>query len=95
MDCYIYYRCASRHQLQVAEQAGELQQRLSHQTGVAVELKRRPETENDMQTWMEVYRKIPEDFAVQMEAALQQTSLRSLIDGQRHVEYFMDVTSCA
>ena len=95
MDCYIYYRAASRHQQQVATLAGELLLQLAQKTGAVTELKRRPETENDMQTWMEVYRNIPADFETQMEAAFQQTAMVSLIDGKRHLEYFMDVAPCA
>lgn len=94
MDCYIYYRCAGRHQQQVAEQAGKLQQ-LWQRADVLSELKRRPEAENGMHTWMEVYRAVPEDFEVQMDVFIQQTTLAALIDGKRHIEYFMDISSCA
>ncbi|MES2072395.1 MAG: DUF4936 family protein [Pseudomonadota bacterium] len=95
MDCYIYYRSATAHSRQVSEQAGKLQLLLSQLNGVATELKRRPQSEDDIYTWMEVYRGIPADFAAQMEAALQQTALPSLIQGKRHAEYFMDVAPCA
>ncbi|GGD01853.1 DUF4936 family protein [Undibacterium terreum] len=94
MDCYIYYRSAVSHQQQVAEQAGKLQL-LLQKAADAAELKRRPEAEKEMHTWMEIYKNIPLDFAAQMEAALPLTMLPSLIDGPRHIEYFMDVPPCA
>ncbi|MFZ6649682.1 DUF4936 family protein [Undibacterium sp. TJN25] len=96
MDCYIYYRAEAQHQQQVGQQAGKLLQ-LFEQAGVATELKRRPEAENGMHTWMEVYKGVPQDFEAQMRAALQHTQLLAVIadGGKRHIEYFMDITPCA
>ncbi|WP_394777865.1 DUF4936 family protein [Undibacterium sp.] len=97
MDCYIYYRAEAQHQQQVIELAGKLLQLLAQQTGVATELKRRPEAENGLHTWMEVYKNVPQDFDALMKAALQHSALTSLIaDGStRHSEYFLDIPPCA
>ena len=62
MDCYVYYRAEAQHQQQVIELAGKLLQLLAKQTGAATELKRRPEAENGLHTWMEVYNNVPQGF---------------------------------
>ena len=44
---------------------------------------------------METYRGIPQAFDVVLCAAENQTALMSLIQGERHAEYFEDAISCA
>jgi hypothetical protein len=94
MDCYIYYRVPVALQSEALEQAGLLQAGLA-KAGLAGELKRRPQASNDLHTWMEVYKDIPPNFDTMLQQALQQTSLPSLIQGDRHFEYFVDAMTCA
>jgi len=95
MDLYIYYRvdCALAQVLR--ERVSQMQSTLSQRCGVVAALKRRPEAQDGRHTWMETYHNIPEDFDAILSQAVLQSELASLIDGERHREYFLDVTSCA
>ncbi|RJG00905.1 DUF4936 family protein [Noviherbaspirillum sedimenti] len=95
MDLYIYYRVDCAHAQALRERVTAMQSALSQRCGVATTLKRRPEAKDGHLTWMETYHHIPEDFDAILAQAVSQAELASLIDGERHREYFMDVTSCA
>jgi len=99
MDCYIYYRVDVLHQQHVITQALAMQAQITARTGLVSAVKRRPSAANGLHTWMEVYRDIPDDlvqdFELQLQAALAQTDLSKLIQGERHCEYFVDAATCA
>ncbi|QDZ27649.1 DUF4936 family protein [Noviherbaspirillum sp. UKPF54] len=95
MDLYIYYRVRSEHAETLRAQAAAMQQCLSREYGIVTGLKRRPEERDGRQTWMEIYQSVPNGFAAILERAIAQAGLASLIDGQRHTEYFLDVPTCA
>ncbi|MFZ6845076.1 DUF4936 family protein [Undibacterium sp. RuTC16W] len=94
MDCYIYYKVAVEFQDQVLGQVRGMQAALHAQTGVIGGLQRRPEISNGLHTWMEIYRHVPGNFIASLTVAVQQTRLLSLIDGERHPEFFMEVIPC-
>ena len=91
MDLYIYYKvrdadAASLHAAVRAMQAGLL---ASQQ--VPGQLKRRPDSKEGVQTWMEIYPAVPAAFTAALDAAVQQAGLAALIEGSRHTEVFTDV----
>jgi hypothetical protein len=44
---------------------------------------------------MEIYGHIPEDFPAALESAVHDAALLALIEGGRHVEFFIDIPPCA
>ncbi len=95
MDLYIYYRVRNENGEALRTRAQAMQQRLSRQYGIVTGLKRRPVEKQGLQTWMEIYQAVPADFEAQLEHAVAQAGLADLIDGTRHTEHFLDVSSCA
>lgn len=95
MELYVYYRVASADALQLKTRALEMQAKLIDQYGIQAALKRRPQEEAGMHTWMEVYLSVPEEFEPVLEQAVHDADLPALIHGARHVEYFVDSASCA
>ncbi len=95
IDLYIYYhvREANAAQLQVRVQA--MQARLGALHAVSTQLKRRPEAQGGVQTWMEIYAATADDFAANLTAAALSAGLSTLIEGERHTEAFMDLQPCA
>jgi hypothetical protein len=95
MDLYIYYRVRSSDADALHVRAAAMQTALADKYGIVGALKRRPEEKEGRQTWMEVYEGVPEDFEASLKQAVTDADLPALIDGARHTEYFMDVSSCA
>lgn len=94
IDLYVYYQvreadAASLHGLVAAMQAS-----LASACGAPPQLKRRPQLKDGLQTWMEVYPAVPDDFAAVLDAAVQQSGLPPLTAGPRHTEVFTDLHSC-
>jgi DNA-binding XRE family transcriptional regulator len=95
MDLYVYYRAASAQAEALRERVTAMQAELARRCGVAAALKRRPEAKDGRHTWMETYLNIPDGFDAILSQAVTQSELASLIDGERHTEYFLDITTCA
>lgn len=97
MDCYVYYKTAQEHELQILQQVKIMQEDLNTRLNIDLHanLQRRPEAENGIVTWMETYRDIPEAFEIALADVMNQTEIMSLIQGLRHAEYFENVNSCA
>ncbi|MGS0740550.1 DUF4936 family protein [Glaciimonas sp. GG7] len=89
MDLYIYYRVAADDAEQFTEAATAMQAVLSREHQIATALKRRPEIKEGCHTWMEVYLEVPESFAQSVEHAVVDSGVASMINGQRHAEWFM------
>lgn len=94
-DLYIYYRVAAASAQQFEIAAAAMQAGLSQEHRIAGALKRRPEIENDRHTWMEVYASVPPDFVQAVEQAVTQHGLARFTDGSRHIEFFVNISSCA
>jgi len=94
-DLYIYYqvRVSDAPELQLMVVA--MQARLAKLHGVGVQLKRRPQTSEDLQTWMEVYTGTADDFPAALADAVGQAGLPARIAGARHTEVFTDLLTCA
>ena len=95
MDCYVYFKAAVADEQRVILQASAVLQNVRAACGVDGTLQRRPEAVQEMHTWMEVYRQVPANFSVLLYNACAATALQTLIAGERHEEFFMDVNVCA
>lgn len=95
MDLYVYYRVDCVRAQELRERVTAMQAELAQRCGVSAALKRRPEAKDGRHTWMETYLNIPDGFDAILSQAVMQSSLASLIDGERHTEYFLDITTCA
>jgi hypothetical protein len=95
MELYVYYRVASADATTLRTQVLAMQAQLTNQYGVQAALKRRPQEEAGMHTWMEVYLSVPEGFEPVLKQAVHDADLPALIHGARHVEHFVDSASCA
>lgn len=95
MDCYIYFKTMSSQETEVISEEQLLQTHMQQQTGIAHDLQRRPSAQDGLHTWMEVHRQVSPDFEQQLARAYAQTRLSELLQGERHMEYFMDVRLCA
>lgn len=94
MDLYIYYQVRTTNAESFRAKALAMQHNLARYWKIATALKRRPEEKDGMQTWMEVYLDVAEDFEVQLNQAVEANELLSWIDGKRHTEQFLDVSLC-
>jgi hypothetical protein len=94
-DLYIYYRVPDEHAAQLAPRVLAMQAGLADAHGVAGQLKRRPDSSNGQQTWMEIYPATGTGFDAALAAAVQQAALSELIAGDRHTEIFTDLSTCA
>jgi hypothetical protein len=47
-----------------------------------------------LDTWMEIYLSVTEEFTTLLETTIATTELSGLIVGERHTEYFLDSLSC-
>jgi hypothetical protein len=95
MDLYIYYRAACAHEHEVRKRVTGMQKALAVQYGVTGALKRRPEPKDGRHTWMEVYAAAPDGFESVLASAVCHAGLAALIEGERHIEFFMDIHPCA
>ncbi|HEY4073780.1 MAG TPA: DUF4936 family protein [Herbaspirillum sp.] len=102
MDLYIYYRVPRALAQQLQAQVNTMQANLRRDHGVAVALKKRPpqtgktgtDAAEPLDTWMEVYLAVPDDFENTLQQAFDAAAYAGLIDGTRHIEYFLDCTPC-
>ena len=95
MDCYVYYKSAREHELEIVQQVQLLQKYVKELINIDLHLQRRPGADKGVITWMETYRDIPPVFDAVLCSAKNQTALMSLIQGERHAEYFEDAVLCA
>ncbi len=95
MDLYIYYKVKDSDVASLLAALVPMQAALAQHHGVAYQLKRRPETKEGLQTWMEVYSSVPETFAAALHDAVAQAGVDQHTTGLRHTEVFMDVVQCA
>lgn len=94
-DLYIYYQVREEHAQTLEARVRAMQAKLAAASGVAPQLKRRPEAQDGMQTWMEIYPVVGEGFTDLLAAAADEAGLLALTAGARHLEVFMDLPPCA
>ena len=95
MDLFIYYRVREADTAQLQARIVAMQAALAKQWKLQGQLKRRPEVQDGMQTWMEVYVQVPADFEPALRQAVLACGATGLIVGQRHSETFSDLAPCA
>lgn len=95
MDLYVYYRVQVADAAVFLTKITEMQDNLSREYGIRTALKRRPEEQDGLHTWMEVYLEVAEGFEATLEQTVASSQLPSMIAGKRHVEHFLDLTLCA
>ena len=93
-DLFIYYRVPDGHAAQLAPRVQAMQASLAASLGVAGQLKRRPESTDGQQTWMEIYPATGPGFDAALAAAVHDAALSELIAGKRHTEVFTDISTC-
>ncbi|MES2264952.1 MAG: DUF4936 family protein [Pseudomonadota bacterium] len=93
-DLYIYYQVRQADAAALQGAVTSMQAALVSGFGISPQLKRRPQPQDGLQTWMEVYPAAPEGFEAALAAAVLHAGLSSLIAGPRHTEVFMDVSPC-
>ncbi len=104
MDLYVYYRAQPDDALAIRTGVDDLQQQLRRACSVRCGLKLRPppfeagqqgKTREEQDTWMEIYLAVPVGFEETLAAAVAASPLQQLIDGDRHIEHFLDCLPCA
>jgi hypothetical protein len=95
MDLYVYYRVRDEDAERLLAPVRALQAQLAAAHGVAPQLKRRPESRDGLQTWMEVYPAAPDGFTDTLAAAVAASGLEARFAGPRHTEVFLDLPPCA
>ncbi len=95
MDLYVYYRVRIADAARLQPRVHAMQRELAQGFGVQCALKRRAEIKDERQTWMEIYRDVPEGFLAALNEAAEANKALALIDGERHVETFVDLAPCA
>lgn len=94
-ELYIYYQVTDAHAATLLPLVRTMQARLARDEGVVTGLKRRPESEHGLQTWMEIYTGTASDFADRLALAVADAGLAQLLDGRRHTEVFTEMPPCA
>lgn len=95
MDLYVYYRVRASDADAFQKKAVAMQSELQRRGTVNAALKRRPDIQDGMHTWMEVYLATTPDFEAQLVQAVNANGLPAFIQGPRHTEQFVDLSSCA
>jgi hypothetical protein len=95
MELYVYYHVPAGQAALLRERVLAMQAGLARVSGVSASLKRRPDAENGRYTFMEVYSAAADRFGDALNDAVTRAGLMDLIDGARHIEYFVDASSCA
>lgn len=92
IDLYVYYKVREQDAAALAPRVRAMQAALAASHGVAVQLKRRPDGKDGMQTWMEVYPGVPDAFADTVDGAASRAGLEAATSGPRRTEVFVDLT---
>jgi hypothetical protein len=94
-DLYVYYKVREQDAARLEPLVRAMQARLLQAHPVAAQLKRRPQAQDGLQTWMEVYPATDAAFAGALLDAASGAGLGDLIEGPRRTEVFTDLTPCA
>ncbi len=92
-DFFVYYHVRSEHAAQLRPRIATLQSVLTQRFGIRAALKRRPDEKDGLQTWMEIYADVPDNFLPALQQAVLAADLP--IAGERHIEIFVDLPECA
>ena len=92
IDLYVYYKVRELDAAALAPRVRAMQAALATRHGAANQLKRRPASQDGLQTWMEVYPGVPDGFADALAHAAADAGLGTLTSGPRRSEVFVDLT---
>jgi hypothetical protein len=95
VDLYVYYKVREENAARLAPIVLAMQGSLAAGLAGSAQLKRRPDTKDGLQTWMEVYPGADANFREALEGAERHAGWDGLIEGPRHTEIFTDLTPCA
>ena len=95
MDIYLYYTIRESDAAIARARVAALQHRLGTSYDITPALRRRPETRDGLQTWMEIYPNVPDHFDRVIEQIAAEEGASELATNGRHVEYFMELPPCA
>ena len=95
MDIYLYYTIREADAANARARVDALQRRLAADYNITTGLRRRPETHDGLQTWMEIYPEVPQGFDSVIEQIAAEEGVTALTTNGRHVEYFMELPPCA
>ena len=95
VDFYVYYKVRSADAARLAPLVHAMGRRLAQDAGVQVQLKRRPEDKDGLQTWMEVYPGVSDEFDTTLARAVGDAGIGALLAGPRRLEIFTDLPPCA
>lgn len=94
-DFYVYYKVRNEDAGKLAPLVHAMQRRLAQDAGVQVQLKRRPEDRDGLQTWMEVYPGAANGFEALLSQAAVEAGIERHLAGPRRLEIFTDLPPCA
>lgn len=94
-ELYIYYQVTDAHAVELLPLVRAMQVRLAAEYGVGTGLKRRPGSDQGLQTWMEIYTETGPAFGPALDAAATAAGLDRLVEGHRHTEVFTEMPPCA
>jgi hypothetical protein len=94
-DLYVYYKVREENAARLAPIVHAMQACLAAGLAGMAQLKRRPESKDGLQTWMEVYPGADDRFRQALLDAERNAGWDGLIEGPRHTEIFTDLTPCA
>jgi predicted kinase len=92
VDLYVYYKVRELDAAALAPRVRAMQAALAARHGAASQLKRRPASQDGLQTWMEVYPGVHDGFADALAQAAADAGLDALTSGPRRSEVFVDLT---
>lgn len=95
IDLYVYYKVREQDAAALEPRVRALQSSLCARFGITAQLKRRPDTRDGLQTWMEVYPAVTDAFQGALDDAAREAGLDASLAGPRRAEVFMDLTPCA
>jgi len=94
-DLYVYYKVREENAARLLAVVRAMQAGLPALPAGTPQLKRRPQAQDGLQTWMEVYPGVDDAYQAALHEAERHAGLAGLIDGARHTEVFTDLTPCA
>lgn len=94
-ELYIYYQVSDAHAPELLPMVRQLQAAMARDCGVVTGLKRRPASEQGLQTWMEVYTGATPEFGETLASAVAAAGIARLVAGSRHTEIFTEMPPCA
>jgi hypothetical protein len=94
-ELYIYYQVSDADAPRLLALVRDMQAAMAATHGVGTGLKRRPESEGGLQTWMEIYTGAGPALSIALDDAATAAGVAGLVTGRRHTEVFTEMPPCA